>query len=478
MTNRQFKEFVDAGGYRREEYWKQPFVMNGRTLSFAQALEQFRDQTGRPGPANWQLGTYAEGTDDIPVGGVSWYEAMAYAEFAGKSLPTVYEWFGAAGIVGPQSGILTLSNFRGRGPAKVGANRGMAPYGTYDMAGNLKEWTVNPTGDRHYLLGGAWNEDDYVFTRWDARPPFSREATFGLRCVRRPIPPPEDTFKPVTLGQVLREPPPVDDETFRRFLDLHAYEKSDLDSKVERIDRSSPYWRRETVTFQAAYGNERVIAHLFLPTNAPPPYQIVVFFGGSGVLTSARRVEDMDYPYQFIVRSGRALVIPAYSGSLERGPTPLRLPLNQERDRGIKWSMDLGRTVDYMETRPDLDTRKLGFYGVSLGATEGPRLVTVDGRFKTLVLLSAGLYANLPPETDAWNFAPRVRMPVLMLNGRSDFMVPYETNQRPLFEALGTKEKVFKRYDGGHANLLTRPDLIGEVLTWLDKYLGPVDIRP
>ena len=81
-------------------------------------LEKFRDQTGRPGPANWQLGTYPDGTDDMPVGGISWYEAMAYAEFAGKSLPTVYEWFEAAGIVGPQSGILTLSNFRGRGPPR------------------------------------------------------------------------------------------------------------------------------------------------------------------------------------------------------------------------------------------------------------------------------------------------------------------------------------------------------------------------
>jgi sulfatase-modifying factor enzyme 1 len=58
---------------------------------------------------------------------------------------------------GPQSDIFTLSNFRGRGPAKVGANRGVAPYGTYDMAGNVKEWTVNPTADRYYQLGGAWN---------------------------------------------------------------------------------------------------------------------------------------------------------------------------------------------------------------------------------------------------------------------------------------------------------------------------------
>ena len=140
--------------------------------------------------------------------------------------------------------------------------------------------------------------------------------------------------------------------------------------------------------------------------------------------------------------------------------------------------MDLGRTVDYMETRPDLDTRKLGFYGVSWGANEGPRLVAVDGRFKALVMTSGGLGPNPPTETDALNFAPRVRIPVLMLNGRSDFMVPFEPNQRLLFEALGAKDKVFKRCDGGHANLLTRPDLIGEILTWLDKYLGPVDVRP
>jgi dienelactone hydrolase len=484
VTNRQFKAFVDAGGYRKEAYWKQSFVTNGHTLSFAQAVDKFRDATGRLGPANWQLGTYPDGNDDMPVGGISWYEAMAYAEFAGKSLPTVYEWFGAAAIVGQfQSDILTLSNFHGRGPAKVGANRGMAPYGTYDMAGNLKEWTLNPTGDQHYLLGGAWNEDNYVidvFGGPDARPPLARETTFGFRCVRRPTPPAEETFKAVSLGSSAfhQRGAPVDDQTFRRFLDLHAYEKSNLDAKLERVDTSSRYWRRETVTFQAAYNNERVIAHLFLPTNAAPPYQTVVFFGGSTVIDTIRRIEDLGIPYQFIARSGRAVVIPAYSGTLERGPTPGILPRNQMRDRSIRWSMDLGRTVDYMETRPDLDTRKLGFYGVSVGATEGVRLVAIDSRFKTLVMTSGALYPNPPPETDSWNFAPRVRVPVLMLNGRNDFIVPFEPNQRLLFEALGTKDKVLKRYDGGHTNLLTRPDLIGEILTWLDKYLGPVDVRP
>jgi formylglycine-generating enzyme required for sulfatase activity len=91
VTNREFKLFVDAGGYRKQEYWKErPFVKDGRALSWQQAMDEFRDQTSRPGPATWQLETYPDGAADVPVSGISWYEAAAYAEFAGKSLPTVY----------------------------------------------------------------------------------------------------------------------------------------------------------------------------------------------------------------------------------------------------------------------------------------------------------------------------------------------------------------------------------------------------
>ena len=105
-------------------------------------------------------------------------------------------------------------------------------------------------------------------------------------------------------------------------------------------------------------------------------------------------------------------------------------------------------------------------------------MTAVHRRIQAAVLASGGPFRNQPAETDSWNFAPRVRVPVLMLNGRDDFMVPYETNQRVLFEALGSKDKNFSRYDGGHANLLTRPDLIGEVLDCFDKYLGPVNQQP
>ncbi|MGH9172897.1 MAG: bifunctional serine/threonine-protein kinase/formylglycine-generating enzyme family protein, partial [Vicinamibacterales bacterium] len=92
VTNKDFKRFVDAGGYRDARYWQEPFVRDGRTLPWDQGVAELRDATGRPGPATWELGTYAEGQDDWPVRGISWYEAAAYARFAGKSLPTVHHW--------------------------------------------------------------------------------------------------------------------------------------------------------------------------------------------------------------------------------------------------------------------------------------------------------------------------------------------------------------------------------------------------
>ena len=89
VTNAAFKEFVDAGGYQQREYWHHEFRRGGRTLTWEEAMTQLVDATGRPRPAMWEVGAYPAGQDDYPVGGVSWYEAAAYAAFRGKSLPTV-----------------------------------------------------------------------------------------------------------------------------------------------------------------------------------------------------------------------------------------------------------------------------------------------------------------------------------------------------------------------------------------------------
>jgi eukaryotic-like serine/threonine-protein kinase len=473
VTNQQFQKFVEAGGYSKPEFWKQPFLADGKRLSFDQAMALFRDGSGRPGPSTWKLGHFPDDAGPLPVTGVSWYEAAAYAEFVKKALPTLGEWNRATQI-GYYSHIIPVSNFSGKALARPGTYRGPVPAGAYDLAGNAKEWVFTAADERRYILGGAWDEPAYSFTAPDARDPFAREANFGFRCVLRSQTPQADAFAPVAMPNARPAKNPVDDRTYNIYAGLHAYTRSPLDSRLERTDDTPAYWRRETVSFRAAYGQDRVIAHLFLPKSGKPPFQVVMVMGGVSIM-DWKRIEDYGLPYEFLVRAGRAVVIPAYAGTLERGPSPYFPPANDDRDRAIKWSMDLSRSLDFLESRLDVDMGKVAFYGISLGASQGPRFVALEPRLKAAVLVSAGLFSAGPDETNPWNFAPRVHSPVLMLGGRYDFIAS-EANQRLLFRALGTKEpdKKYIQFEGGHINLVTRPDLLGEILNWLDRYFGPV----
>ena len=473
VTNRQFKVFVDAGGYQRQEYWKQPFVKDGKEIAWEQAMASFRDTTLRPGPSTWE-GNYPDGKADFPVGGVSWYEAAAYAEFAGKSLATAYHWSLAAGF-NINSQILALSNFGGQGPARAGANLGLARYGTYDMAGNMKEWVANSSGDRHVLLGGGWNESSYMFQQSDTRSAWEREATFGFRCMRYVSPVPEALNGAVLLAPTKRSDPPVDDRTFGVFKSLLSYDKTDLQAKLDSVV-DSPHWRRENVSFQAAYGNERVTLHLYLPKEATPPYQAVFYFGGGNMQSSRTPEEVSNRLMEYIVKSGRAVVLPAYAGTLDRGPTPIPTLPSLERDLSIQQVKDVGRSIDYLETRRDIDASKLAFYGLSSGTGVAVRALAVEPRLKVAVLVSAGTRRARAPEVDTWNYAPRVKVPVLMLNGQDDSLGPVETSQKPFFEALGTPEKDKRHiiYAGGHVDYINRTEVTRDALKWLDRYLGPV----
>jgi dienelactone hydrolase len=477
VTNREFKAFVDAGGYHKSEYWKHPFIKDGKPVDWKDAMLHFRDAAGRLGPSTW-AGTYPDGKADFPVGGVSWFEAAAYAEFAGKSLPTVYHWAIAAGF-DINSQILPLSNFGGQSPVRAGATLGMARYGTYDMAGNMKEWTANSSGLKQVMLGGAWNESSYMFQQPDLRSAWDREASFGFRCVQYPSPVPEALNGPVAMSSVERKDAPVDDRTFQTFQSSLTYDKTDLNAKVGPMT-DAPHWSVEDVSFQAAYGNERVILHLYLPKDAKPPYQAVFFFGGNNMLFVRSREEVSNRLMEYIIKSGRAVVLPAYAGTLERGETPLPTPPGLARDLAIQQLKDVSRTVDYLQTRHDIDVSKLAFYGVSYGTGVAVRSLATDPRFKTAVLLSAGTRRATVPIVDTWNYLPRVKVPVLMINGQNDSLSPIETSQKPFFKALGTseKEKKHRIFPGGHVDYIDRTEVIKEALDWLDLYLGSVGTVP
>src|SRR5262249_58694789 len=116
----------------RRELWTEPLVQDGKPVPWEEAIATLRDATGRPGPAPWEFGSYPAGQEEYPVTGVSWYEAAAYAAYAGRQLPTVYHWYRASGAQGVFSEIVTESNFSAKGPVRVASMPGLGPFGTYD----------------------------------------------------------------------------------------------------------------------------------------------------------------------------------------------------------------------------------------------------------------------------------------------------------------------------------------------------------
>ena len=139
---------------------------------------------------------------------------------------------------------------------------------------------------------------------------------------------------------------------------------------------------------------------------------------------------------------------------------------------------DARRALDYLETRKDIDAGRLSYYGLSWGGQLGPITIALDPRIKAGVLLMGGLNSSKSaPEVDAFNFAPRVRIPILMMNGDQDYIFPLQTSQRPLFEGLGTPgaDKKHVLYPGGHEIFVTqRSQIVQEVVGWLDRYVGRV----
>ena len=475
VTNRQYKAFLDAGGYSKPELWREPFIRDGRTLSFDDAMKEFKDTTGRPGPATWELGAFPAGQDDYPVRGVSWFEANAFAAWAGKRLPTVHHWRQAAAPIG-FSNILEHSNFSGKGVARAGEYTGLGPYGTLDMAGNVREWCWNAVGDRRYNLGGAWNTPPYLYQEADAVSPFDRAPINGFRTMklRTAEPVTNALLSPVaSLRRDYNTEAPASDRDYEIYRRLYDYDPIDLNSSVEAVDDTQAHWRIERVSYAAAYGGERIPAFLFIPRGVAPPYQTVVYFPHSGGdYLSSFQVAEMNY-LGFIVRSRRALLFPMYKGSYERKLSKPPAGLNARRDLTVARMKDLRRSVDYLLTRNDVDPDRLAYFGMSLGAGLAPIALAVEPRFRAAVLWSGG-FPMTPrlPEVEALNFAPRVKTPVLMLNGRQDFAFPVESSQKPMFRWLGTPDadKHHGIYEGGHVFPFAR--IIKDTLDWLDKYLG------
>lgn len=480
VTNREYQKFVDAGGYGNRAYWPKVFVDNGHELSWEEAMARLRDTTGRPGPSGWEGGHYPQGQGDYPVGGVSWYEASAYAAFAGKSLPAFAEWYDAAQ---PDASdyIVQSSNMTLNKPAPVGTFPGLGAFGTYDMAGNVREWVENDAGDgTRFTLGGAWNSQTYLFYDPEALSPFDRAPENGFRCVRNTAPLTADVLAPVkALRRDFAKYKPASDEVFRAYRTVYAYDPTPLHEKDEGIVGETDDWREQKVSYETAYDGERMAAYLFLPKHVRPPYAAVVFSPSARVLNlhDSRKLGDLKF-FDYIVASGRAVLYPVFYGTYERQGPQVYVGAAQELSYFAKRSKDLGRSLDYLATRSDIDPHRVAYLGVSMGAAEGVIYTTLaQDRLKAAILLDGGYFADSAPAGgDQADFAPRLKIPVLMVNGRYDYVFSVVQSQEPLFRMLGTPaaEKRHVVLETPHDVTGQRTQLVSAVLGWLDQYLGRV----
>ena len=483
VTNQEFKEFLDAGGYENAQYWvEMDFIKEGVSLSFEEAKSIMIDSTGMTGPAGWEVGTYIQGTENMPVTGISWYEALAYARYKGNILPPMFHWAKAAfppdEIISPISPkLLKLANFSKERIEVVGQGEGA--YGTFDMAGNAKEWVWNIFGGRGLTLGGAFDEPTYLASQTSPEPRMNRSLKNGFRTVRlinprdlNPYGDPIQTQAPRDLSFYK----PMNDEVFNVY--SRSYQVSSSKPKYDEIyiDESHPVWTKERISLDVGYNNEKMDLLIFRPKQVYGSSSPVIVHPGANYYTTPPEIDDInpgEFSLDFLIKSGKTLVWPAWKGSLNRMPDnrgSSEDTLRRFRNQFVAWVEDTDKTLDYLETRPDIDTDNIFYLGMSYGALFNTHTLLFEDRYKGAILYVGGAFPTYPPLVDGINHLPRIKTPFLMLNGEQDYLVP-KSAANFFYQSTGTaiEDKKIVFYDSGHWPL-PRNQMIKETLSFIEKY--------
>jgi TolB-like protein len=490
VTNREFKEFVDASGYQEAAHWRElPFDPAGG--GWQKAVSRFVDLTGRPGPSSWEAGTYPDGTADLPVTGISWFEAAAYCRFRGKELPTAFHWYRAASSVieyweSLASAVVLSSNFAGKGLEPVGRLASIGPFGTFDMAGNAREWLWTAGSSGRWIVGGGYNDQRYLYSEPDQASPLDRSASNGVRCMR--------TLQGGPVSDELRAPmladkvdysalQPVGDEAYAVLAQQLEYRPKPFTPRAAKQESPNPAWTRERIELPTGYDDTTFAVQLFLPADDPGPHPVVFYGPHGGDFASPVTTDHFDptlggVRFDFLLKSGWALAVIAFDGTFERQWSAERRKATRGDERYRiwlrHWRAELGRTIDYLGTRGDIDAARLAYFGISAGADYMLPMIAAEKRIGAAVLYSGGggITWARPPIEQRFNYLPRVIQPVLMLNGRWDIDSPPVAQQRML-ELLGAPPDRKKQllFDTGHGNL-PRFQVEKATLEWLDQHLG------
>ena len=243
---------------------------------------------------------------------------------------------------------------------------------------------------------------------------------------------------------------------------ISIFIKKKSDSLFSSVNLHSLFWTKK---------------NKYIPTNynVNKKTRTVVLFPGSGSInreSSDQIFNAIPVRLEFLMKINAIVAIPVYKSTYERRDGLMNsIPFYDYsyRDRVINWSKDLQLTVDYLETLKIVDKKDLHYFGFSWGARVAGIMLATEKRFKSAILVVGGLRSQKRhPEADPVNYLTRVKIPILMFNGKYDPIFPFKSSAEPMFNYFGTEIGSKKMYTFETGHFVPRNEIIKHSVMWLN----------
>jgi len=484
VSNHEFKVFLDFGGYNNSDYWDFPTKINGREYSFDEVKSLFTDKYGKPGPKNWSYGEYPDGEDELPVNGVSWFEARAFARYKSLDLPNIYQWLDAALLSGFTSKLPELknSNYNSTKLKNVNfqsKNLNLLP----NIAGNVREWVINPHGnDRRSILGGAFNTNKYTFNSFYSLNPLDRSIQNGFRLVKNFDNEIEEnnSFNVRHIERNFDDEIDVSDEVFEVYKSQFDYPKTLLKVTTLEVKSPNPNYSIEKFEMDPPYSSDEKLYGFIISSKEFKNKSVpIIEFPTAGAIFSNKIIIDDNLlkSRKYMLDEGYSLIIPIYYNNYDREKSLKSWWPNESEEYKnaiIKIGKDFKRVIDYLETREDLDIKKLSYLGYSWGSVTSNILLAIDDRIKSAAIFIGGLMLQKSrKEIESHIYLRRIKIPILHIVGKLDGIFEYEDSFLPWNKLIGTPEEdkfIIAIDNAGHGDGISRDIIINNHLELLKKY--------
>ncbi len=487
VSNKEYQEFIDSGGYSNPKFWDFPITIDNRSYDFKSSMKLFTGKYGKPGPANWSYGKFPDGLENHPVTGISWFEANAYAKFRNLDIPNVFQWLYASGTGFSRiydSMVIDNSNFNSNQMREVTDTRGNA-NGVNNIAGNVKEWLHNPFGDKkdeYSILGGSYQEPSYYVKNYASLPPVDRSIGNGIRLVKNLNTDQKDQNKTLVVPDFYRDitsEPDVSDEVFELFKSQFDYKKTELNVSTQIADDFQSGYTLETFNLNTTYDSkEKLFGYIIYSNNYKDRYSPVI------VVPSARAIlnktvdelpETILSQFKYLIDEGYAIFHPIYFNTYSRERainTWLPNESEEYKEMIVKWGQDYKRSLDYLQTRKDFKFKNLSYYGYSLGSRYANIFLAIDDRVKSAFIVVGGLrMQRSKKEIDEHYYLRRVKTPIFHIVGKLDATLGYEDVYLPWKNLVGTDLKDLRTLElDGFGHGIPKDTIVKYHKSWIEKY--------